>query len=187
MSDNRRPYVLYELPIAALTLTTKSGASIEMNEGLSNGRANYVLFQSLVARCTGLLEGSEGAASDLSEGHEVKAYYDHELYPENDDFQTSASSTFGANNRGPVIKRLLGAGDYQSALKICSETGYDKNQAYVYTNTRKYVAEVPFRYIIVPKDDVVRMLSKEDPRLISRDAILKKVTETIEIDPRAIR
>jgi hypothetical protein len=178
---------LYELPIASLTLTTKSGTSIEMNEGLSNGRASYVLFQSLVARCTGLVEGSEGAASDLSEGHEVKAYYDHELYPESDDFQTSASSTFGANNKGPTIKRLLGAGDYQSALKICIETGYQKNQAYVYTNTRKYIAEVPFRYIIVPKDDVLEMLSKEDPRLISRDAILKKITKTVQIDPSTLK
>jgi hypothetical protein len=187
VSNYRKPYVLYELPISSLILTTKSGASIEMNEGLSNGRANYVLFQSLVARCTGLLEGSEGAASDLSEGHEVKAYYDHELYPENDDFQTSASSTFGANNKGPIIKRLLAEGDYGSALKICTETGYEKNQAYVYTNTRKYIAEVPFRYIIVPKDDVLEMLSKDDPRLISRDAILKKVAETIQIDPSTFR
>ena len=187
MSDYRKPYVLYELPISSLVLTTKSGATIEMNEGLSNGRANYVLFQSLVARCTGLLEGSEGAASDLSEGHEVKAYYDHELYPEHDAFQTSASSTFGANNKGPLIKRLLDTGDYQSALKICIETGYEKNQAYVYTNTRKYIVEVPFRYIIVPKNDVLDMLSKEDPRLISRDGILKKVKTTIQIDPATIR
>lgn len=182
MSDYRKPYVLYELPISSLVLTTKSGATIEMNEGLSNGRANYVLFQSLVARCTGLLEGSEGAASDLSEGHEVKAYYDHELYPEHDDFQTSASSTFGANNKGPLIKRLLDNGDYQSALKICIETGYEKNQAYVYTNTRKYIAEVPFRYVIVPTKDVLALLSKKDPRLISRDAILKRVKKTVVIN-----
>ena len=109
------------------------------------------------------------------------------MYPEHDDFQTSASSTFGANNKGPLIKRLLDNGDYQSALKICIETGYEKNQAYVYTNTRKYIAEVPFRYIIVPKLDVLDMLSKEDPRLISRDGILKKVKKTVQIDPSTIR
>ena len=153
-----------------------------MNEGLSNGRANYVLFQSLVARCTGLSEGSEGAASDLSEGHEVKAYYDYDLYPESDEFQTSASSTFGANNKGPVIKKLLDNGDYQAALKICVETGYSKNHAYVYTNTRKYIAEVPFRYVIVPTKDVLALLSKKDPRLISRDAILKRVKKTVVIN-----
>jgi hypothetical protein len=182
MRNYRDPFVVYELPIKSLTLTTKSGAQILMNEGLNNGRANYVLFQSLVARCTGLSEGSEGAASDLSEGHEVKAYYDHDLYPESDEFQTSASSTFGANNKGPVIKKLLDNGDYQAALKICVETGYAKNNAYVYTNTRKYIAEVPFRYVIVPTKDVLGLLSKNDPRLISRDAILQRVKKTVVIN-----
>jgi hypothetical protein len=31
------------------------------------------------------------------------------------------------------------------------------------------------------------MLSKEDPRLISRDAILKKITKTVQIDPSTLK
>lgn len=184
----RERFVLYETGIKGLALELDNEVSIPMNEALQNGRANYVLFQSLAARCTGLSQGSEGASSDLSEGHEVKAYSDHELHPENkfDLFQTSASSTFGANNNGPKINRMIKEGDYNSALKICVETGYQKNVAYIYTNTRAYVPTVPFRYMIIPTEDVLKLLSKEDPRKISRSALLAKIKKIVRINARDI-
>jgi len=186
LGNYRTPLVLYELQIGTLELLLPGNVRLNMSTTLSNGRANYILFQNLASRCTGLAAGSEGGASDLAEGHEVKAYSDATLYPNKDLFQTSASSTFGANNNGPLIKRLLEAGDYAGALRVCKETGYDKNRAYIYTNTRDFRPSVPFRYVIVPKELVLRLLSPQDPRNISRNAILSRVQRVERINPKSL-
>ena len=104
--NNREPHVLYEVPIRGLALELATGQRLDVSATLTNGRANYVLFQHVVARCTGLSENSEGAAADLVDdagrGYEVKSYKDPEAYPFKDErFHTAASSTFPANNRGP--------------------------------------------------------------------------------------
>ena len=183
----RDQLVLYELPIFRLELSLGGGITFGSVAALTNGRANYILFQGLVSYCTGLAAASEGGFSDLAEQHEVKAFHDAQLYPEKDLFQTSASSTFSANNHGPQIKALLEAGQYDAALKICRQTGYDKNRAYIYTNTRGFNPRVPFRYVIVPQALVLSLLSPSDPRLISRDAILARVQHRETIDPRTLQ
>jgi hypothetical protein len=176
------PFVLYEGAIQGLTLNA-FGASIPVSDILTNGRANYVLFQKLVGLCAGLDAHSEGGDSDLSgDGamYEVKAYPDHELHPGSrfDLFHTAASSTFEANNRGPVIKQLLADQKYAEALKICVDTGYGKNDFYVYTNTSKFNTSTPFRFVILPTETVLTLLSTTDPRLLSRTAVLAACTRT---------
>ncbi len=173
------PYVLYELGVASLTLNLAGGGSIDMTGTLANGRSNYLLFEQLVRDLIGLerTAGSDHVAADGCR-YEQKAYTDPQIDPAADLFQTSASSTFGANNNGPKVKAFLEAGDYPGALAICAATGYDHNDFYIYTNTRSYNPSVPFRFLIVPKVDVVGLLDASDPRLISRSVVLGRVTRT---------
>lgn len=175
---NRQPFTLYEMGIKALTLQFTNGAEADVTRTLANGRASYILFQHLVANLSGLGEGSEGGSSDLVDedglGYEVKSYKDLELYPGDryDMFHTAASSTFGPNNLGPKIKDLLLGGDYAAALRLCRQTGYDKNAFYVYTNTSGYEPSVPFRYFIIPTEALLATISTKDPRQVSRAALL---------------
>jgi len=181
---NLEPYTMYEVQIESLKLNLKNGISYEFPDTLANGRANYILFEELVRALTGLRKttGSDHTGSDGSI-YEQKAYKDLELFPgdENDLFQTSASSTFGANNKGPVIKKFLESNDYESALKICCETGYNNNDFYIYTNTKSFRPIVAMKYFIVPKEDVLKNLSKIDPRLISRKVLIKKISNRVTI------
>ena len=176
------PHVLYEVGLKRLVLELEVGTSVDVSHALSNGRANYIMFEKLVGDLIGLSAGTQGRGSDLTgptgEGYEVKAFYDQELHPGKDLFQTSASRTFGANNLGKPIKKLLHDGDYSAVLRICRETGYDNNDFYIYTNTRKYDPKVPLRFIVLPTSDVLGLLSREDPRLISREQVLGLATET---------
>lgn len=175
--------VLYEVEIDRLVLLLQDGREFSFPETLSNGRASYVLFESLVRELTGLAKttGSDHI-DDQGRTYEQKAYTDHELFPHGKDlFQCSASSTFAANNRGPVINRLLEDGDYESALEICRETGYSKNDFYIFSNTRDYRPDVPFRFIVMTSESVVSMLDTTDPRMISRCAVLSTVKETIRL------
>ena len=98
-------------------------------------------------------------------------------------FHTAASSTFGPNNHGPEIKALLAADQYDEALAACRASGYDKNNFYIYTNTSRFDVATPFRFLILPTARVLQLLSTEDPRLISRDAILPECTTTQAIAP----
>lgn len=184
------PFVLFEGPIDGLRVDA-FGTSIDVTHTLSNGRSSYVLFQFLVAFCLGLDGNSEGGDSDLSSGDtkiEVKAYADPALRPSAnlDWFHTAASSTFGPNNRGPELKRLLEAKKYQDALAVCTETGYAKNDFYVYTNTSGYQPTVPLRFIVIPTDTVLSLLSPIDPRLINRRDVLATATRTERITPAAL-
>jgi hypothetical protein len=173
------PFVMYEVQIKALALTLKSGKSYEFPDTLKNGRANYILFEELIRAITGLTkEKQSDHVSSTGKKYEQKAYADPEAYPESkfDYFQTSASSTFAANNNGPRIKKLLEASSYEEALQICKDTGYSKNDFYIYTNTSGFSVEIPFRYVVIPVSDVLKMIDKNDPREISRKEILSKVS-----------
>jgi hypothetical protein len=180
----REPYVLYEVRLKGLVLEIDRGAKFDASHLLANGRANYILFENFIAECAGLIPNSQGGASDLCDdsgsGYEVKSFKDVEKFPDrrNDRFHTAASSTFGPNNHGPAIKRLLQEGKYPEALRICRESGFDKNEFYVYVNSAQYDVSIPLRYVILPTLDVLSMISKEDPRLISRSDILAKVKRT---------
>jgi len=185
MSATPDPFVLYEGSLEKLTLRAFE-SDIDVTDTLSNGRSSYILFQKLVSIVVGLDANSEGGDSDLAGSlgkYEVKAFHDVELHPapKYDLFHTSASSTFPPNNRGPQIKSLLADGHYSGALDICKQTGYDKNDFYIYTNTSDFVSTVPFRFLILPTKKVLQLLSSDDPRLISRKAILSQCTEVRRI------
>lgn len=189
------PGVLYELPLGNLELSISKDLKINFTHTLSSGRSNYILFQSLVALCAGWESGSEGGDSDLKlpngDKAEVKAYYDATQYPSTarkyEDIHTAPSSTFGPNNKGPAIKSLLTEGKYADALAICNDLGYSKSDFYVYTNTREYTPNTPFRYLILETAQVLANLSPDDPRKIHRSTILSLATVTKKIDPDLIR
>jgi hypothetical protein len=181
---NLEPYSLYEVQIESLVLTLKNGSKYEFPDTLANGRSNYILFEELVRALTGLTKtaGSDHTALDGTK-YEQKAFKDTILYPgeKNDLFQTSASSTFGANNNGPRIKRLLETNDYESALKICRVTGYDHNDFYIYTNTKGFKPTVSMKYFVVPTIDVISNLNPSDPRQISRKKLLAKIKKSVQL------
>ena len=180
MEKNIDPYVEYAINISELRLTLASGVICPIPEVLSNGRVGYVLFETLIRFATGLKKGNDHIDSDGNR-YEQKAYGDP-LNPnlkskkKLDLFQASASSTFSANNKGPEIKRLLSLGKYPQALEICKETGYNKNNFYIFTNTRNYNLEIPFKYTIIPTIAVLKCLSSDDPREVS----LKKINALVE-------
>ena len=181
----RESFVLYQLPIGKLLLTIGDNFGWDITRALRNGRSSYTLFEDLVGFCTGLAAGSRG--TDLAEGYEVKSFQDEELHPKSADwFHTAASTTGYGNKRDGEISSLVAAGNYKAALKRCGELGYDKNKAYIYTNTGGFLPTIPFRYVIVPKSEVLRLLSKDDPRLISRRAILSLVKRTETINPATL-
>jgi hypothetical protein len=182
MTQNLKPYVLYEVGLESLQLKLSSGAVYEFPDTLANGRANYILFEELLRKLTGLSKAKHSDHEDSNgKTFEQKAYKDPAIYPDPDDdfFQTSASTTFGANNNGPKIKKLLEGGDYDSALAICKETGYNKNDFYIYTNTKQFNVSFPLRYFVMPKADVLVYLTTHDPRLVNRKTLLAKITETV--------
>lgn len=181
---NLDQFVLYEVKLDSLQLTLESGIKLEFPEMFENGRASYVMFESLVRYLTDLKK-STGSDHQITNGarYEQKAFSDIELYLQStkDNFQTSASSTFPANNFGPEIKKRLDSNNYNGALEICKETGYNHNDFYIYTNTKGFRNEVPFRYVVVPTDFVVANLSPSDPREISRKSFLSRITKTISL------
>jgi len=183
---NLKAHVLYECEIKALTLKLEK-REVDMTFILENGRANYILFENLTGMLTGLSQNSQGGKADLKSAdgaqYEVKSYPDVEVYPElkYDLFHTAASSTFGPNNKGPIIKKMLAEGDYQSALDICKQAGFDHTDFFVYTNTAKFKPSTPFRFTIVPKHKVLELLDLRDPRLISRRSILGLCTDVVRL------
>ena len=153
-----------------------------MPEALKNGRANYIIFEELIRKLTGFRKTKGSDHIDAGgRTYEQKSFVDEQLDPVGDIFRTSSSSTFGANNHGPKVKAFLDSGDYSSAMQLCMETGYNKNDFYIYTNTGQYDVSVPFKYIIIPKNSVLNLLSKSDPRLISRREILELSNSEVTI------
>lgn len=183
---NTKTKVLYECSIKGLTLHLEE-REIDMTFILENGRANYILFENLTGMLAGLSQNSQGGKADLKDAsglqYEVKSYPDLETYPAEkfDLFHTAASSTFGPNNKGPVVKKLLEAGDYGGALAVCKAAGYNHTDYFVYTNTAKFKPSAPFRFVVISKIDVLGMLEWHDPRLISRRRILAECSEVVKL------
>lgn len=178
---NRTPFVMYEIGIAKLALHLTDGSEKVFPDALASGRANYMLFEALVRDFADLTKttGSDHKDSD-NKIYEQKAYEDPELYPRAKDlFRCSSSSTFGANNNGPIVKRMLLEGDYAGALELCKITGYSKNDFYVFTNSGSFKPDVPFRYFIIPSSTVVANLDSEDPRLISKNNLLGMIKSKV--------
>lgn len=172
--------VLYEVGIEKLVLVLKNGDEKNYPELLSNGRSNYIAFEWLIRDLAGL-EKAKGSDHKDSKGrmYEQKAYKDPELHPGDEDlFRVSSSSTFAANNYGPVVDKLVNEGKYDEALKIVNEKGYLRNHFYILTNTGGFEPSIPLRFIIVEKELLVANLDKKDPRLISKKLILETVAES---------
>jgi len=181
-----KTYTLYEVGILRLSLHLSNGKEEVLDAALSNGRANYIIFEELIRRFTGLKETSGADHQDSSgKQYEQKSFKDKDSYPRSADlFQTSASCTFPANNLGPKIKALLQEEDYEAALEICKTTGYDKSDFYIYTNTGGFKPRSTLRYIILPRDEVLKNLDSKDPRMISRAAVLSLAKSKIVISER---
>lgn len=183
----KTPLVLYEIDLKSLKLEFGNGTELNVSHLLSNGRANYILFENLISTFSGIGANSQGGKSDLRDvagfNYEVKSYQDVVANPSSkvDLFHTASSSTFGANNHGPTIKKFLDVGKYREALELCMEKGFDKNDFYVYVNSAQYQISIALSYVIVPKAKVLQLLSKSDPRLISRRDVLELVTEKVVI------
>lgn len=177
------PLTLYWTNLQDAVLRDTQGGALDLTELLRNGRASYMVFEALVRHFTGFSK-TTGSDHIDSQGrrYEQKAYKDIVLHPGSEDlFHTCASSTFGPNNDGPVIKKLLLQNDYDAARAICENKGYSKNDFYVYTNTGQYSPEVRFQYMIVSTRDVLKHLSSSDPRLISRAKLLSLATSEVEL------
>ncbi len=174
-------FTMYEIRIDRLALVLADGTERVFPAALSSGRANYMLFEALVRDFTGLeaMTGSDHKDA-LGRTYEQKAYEDPELYPRSSDlFRCRSSSTFGANNDGPKVKRFLENNDYEAALELCKVKGYDKNDFYVFTNSGKFSAEIPFRYFIIPKEELVAQLDSEDPRMISKTKLFNMIQSKV--------
>lgn len=174
-------FTMYEINLDRLALHLADGSEKVFPEALSSGRTNYLLFEALVRDFSGLQKttGSDHKDSD-GKTYEQKAYEDPELYPRSKDlFRCSSSSTFGANNHGPMVKKFLENDDYPAALELCKTRGYDKNNFYVFTNSASFKTLVPFRYFIIPKDDLVANLDVGDPRMISKTTLFGMVEAKI--------
>ena len=174
-------FTMYEIRVDRLALVLADGSEKLFPDALASGRANYMLFEALVRDFAGL-EKTTGSDHKDSTGrtYEQKAYEDPELHPGSKDlFRCSSSSTFGANNDGPKVKRFLENNDYASALELCKVKGYNKNDFYIFTNSGGFRPEIPFRYFIVPKDDLVSELDSEDPRLISKTKLFNMIESKV--------
>jgi hypothetical protein len=146
--------VLYEVGIVKQVLVLRNGEEKNYPEVLANGRANYITFEWLIRDLVGL-EKTTGSDSKNSEGlmYEQKAYKDPELHPTDPDlFRVSSSSTFGANNLGPMVNKLVTDGKYAEAFEIVNETGYSKNDFYILTNTGGFNPSIPLRFVILEKN-----------------------------------
>ena len=166
--------VRYILPIGDLKLDV-GGVVLDVSEILRNGRVSYLIFEEIVRRIFGLDKGIRGSDHSFNgSGIEQKAFSCNKEF-----FHIAASCTFNANNKGPAIKSALAKGDYDLALEICKETGFNKNDFYVLTSTSQYAVGSPIDIIFLRKEDVLRNLDGADPRRMSV-ASLYRLVERIE-------
>lgn len=175
----RTPGVLYEVEIKfVLRALDVKGAVISLDAILKNGRGSYLIFQAVASHYAGLVAGTEGKGSDLveedtGEGYEVKSYPDPDNYPRKDEIHCGPSSVFANNSSASTYKKLLKEGDYKGALRLCHEKGYGKNDYYLFTNTAGYAPEQKyFRYLIIHRDDLVKIVEPKDPAKLSRVKLL---------------
>lgn len=176
-------HTIYEIGVDRLSLFLSDGSEHSFDSALSNGRANYVIFEELIRIFSGLAKANGSDHKD-SEGntYEQKSYKDESLYPNSEDlFRCSSSSTFAANNHGPRVKALLAAGDYEAALEVCKRTGYDKNDFYIFTNTGGFKPKSTLRYFIIPTGELLANLDSKDPRMVSRSTLISLAKSKVVI------
>jgi hypothetical protein len=180
MSHNlRTPGVLYEVDIKfVLRALDAKGGEISLDSILKNGRGSYLIFQAVASHYAGLVAGTEGKGSDLVEedsgdGYEVKSYPDPDNHPKMDEIHCGPSSVFANNSSAAPYKKLLKEGDFKGALKLCHDKGYGKNDYYLFTNTARYAPEQKhFRYLIIHRDELVKIVETKDPAKLSRSKLL---------------
>lgn len=178
-----KTFTLYQIKVDNLALKLGDGSELLFPSALSNGRVNYVLFEELVRHYAGLTKVTKSDHKDAAgKKYEQKSYKDAAAYPNSADlFQCAASNTFGANNNGPKIKKLLASGNYDSALEICKQTGYDHNDYYIFTNSGGFKPGMTFEYFIVPTETLLKHLDSEDPRVVSRSTMLGLIKSKVKI------
>jgi hypothetical protein len=176
----RSPGVLYEVEIKfVLRALDASGTTINLDAILKNGRGSYLIFQAIASHYAGLVAGTEGKGSDLveedsGEGYEVKSYPDPENHPKKDEIHCGPSGVFANNSSAAGYKKCLKALDYEGAMRICFEKGYGKNDYYLFTNTASYAPQqTHFRYLIIHRDQLVRIVNPKDPAKVSRARLLE--------------
>lgn len=176
----RKEGVLYEVEIEfVLEAIDAAKNKIKLNSILENGRGSYLIFQDIAAHYAGLTGGTEGSGSDLVEedsgdGYEVKSYHDHLLYtkPKHDEVHCGPSSVFANNSSAAEYKAFIKEKNYEGALNLCFEKGYNKNDYYVFTNTSKFKSGT-FRYLVIHRDNLVKIVNREDPAKVSRKKLLE--------------
>jgi len=181
-----KPNILYRIDLKGLCLRLGNGRELDASSALSNGRCSYLIFEELVGKLAGLEPGTQGSGSDLKDedgnGYEMKAYMDPIIYPrKGEEFHTSASCTFPPNRHGKKIRKMLSDGRYSQVLKLCKETGYSKNEFYIYTNTSRFTLELPLKFLILPTSRVLTLISKTDPRKICRQDVLDAADEEVDV------
>lgn len=166
---------MYELGIDRLSLHLKNGEEKVFPDALANGRANYIIFESLIRDVVGLHKTHvSDHVDDAGRNYEQKAYKDPEIHPRDKDlFRISSSNTFGANNLGPKVNTLVKQGRYKEALAIVTENGYDKNEFYILTNTGGFEPTIPLRFFIVPTEIIMTHLDLVDPRMVSKQKLFR--------------
>jgi hypothetical protein len=181
------PGVLYEVSLnIEMYSEDKRGRIISLRRALQNGRGSYIFFQIIAAAYAGLSNGTEGNGSDLvmedtEEGYEVKAYADPQDYPRSEHIVHCGPSSLFANNSGArEYKKLLNERNFAAAMLLAHDKGYSKNDFYLFTNTAKYKSDF-FRYLIIKRDDLMKIVIQEDPVKVTRKALLATATKKVTI------
>lgn len=179
--------VLFECEVECPTISVAK-KKLTLNQAFKNGRCNYLMFEQVVATLTGLRSNGQGAKADLVDDlgnrYEVKAYHEPEFYgglKKYEFIHTAASCAFTANNRDKEIRGFLEQGFYEKALNYCKDLSYNRIDYFIYTNTRDFKPGSPLRFIVIPKGEVMSALSKEDPRILSRQKLLDWVKKRVKI------
>lgn len=189
MKENlRKTGILYETEIKfVLEAVDASKNIIKLDSILKNGRGSYLIFQDITSYYAGLEGGTEGSGSDLIEeesgdGYEVKSYHDHIFYEHEryDEVHCGPSSVFANNSSASKYQKLIKEGNYKEALNLCYEKGYGKNDYYVFTNTSKFKSGF-FRYLVIHRDDLIKIVKKDDPAKVSRKKLLATTSKTFSI------
>ena len=173
--------VIYEIETGNL-LYEMNDSLVILNDVISNGRSSYILFEQFVREQFGL---NRGVNSD----HEINGFnIEQKSFNESEeDFHTAPSCTHGANRFGKTIKNFLvqmkmhrvngdldsAQREYDKAFQICYEKGYSQNRFYVYTNTGKFKIGSTLKVIFIPTEEMIQILSKDDPRRIPVSAIMQ--------------
>ena len=163
-------FVIKELKEASLDQSSIHARCLKKMFG--NGRASYVYYEEILRE---IFQMGQGIGSDhrTSRGViEQKSYEDPANRKKDYEFYTGASCTFPANNYGKTVGQALRDGNYSQALQIVKETGFNKNDFYVYTNTGKMVLGRSLSAIFLKTSDVLSLISHTDPRKISRQSVL---------------